>query len=289
MDPMEASDVGGVEWYGASIDAALQAEVEEYFDAGARVQRGDVVVDVGANVGAFAARVAERTSGEVTLHCFEPAPDTFAALERNGQVHRWLRRARLRLARVALTSPAHAGRERPFYFFARIPTNSTYHLEDKHAEYVTYFHARAAEVARGLARIPALGRVLVRLVDAFVGRVVRADNSWFVGLADRASGLRVLPCRTESLERWARRAGVTRVDLLKVDVEGAELDVLLGAGALWPAIQQVVVEAHERGGRLEAITRLLAEQGFVEVARVRPKMTAEAGLDNVILVARRPN
>ncbi|MFF8732698.1 FkbM family methyltransferase [Streptomyces sp. NPDC015171] len=44
-----------------------------------------------------------------------------------------------------------------------------------------------------------------------------------------------------------RRHAVSRVDLLKVDVERAELDVLRGIEDLhWPLIHTVVVEVHDR-------------------------------------------
>ena len=53
------------------------------------------------------------------------------------------------------------------------------------------------------------------------------------------------------------------VDLLKVDVEGGELDVLLGIDPLhWPLIRQVILEAHDINGRLAAICDLLASHGL---------------------------
>ena len=58
-------------------------------------------------------------------------------------------------------------------------------------------------------------------------------------------------------------AGVERVDLLKVDVEGAEEAVLAGIpDATWPAIRQLVVEVHDVDGRLERLRRLLERCGY---------------------------
>ena len=54
-----------------------------------------------------------------------------------------------------------------------------------------------------------------------------------------------------------------RVDLLKVDVEGAELDVLRGIDAhQWPLIAQVLAEVQDLDGRLSAVSDLLAGHGF---------------------------
>ena len=267
---------------------ALAAEVDEYFAAGARVEPGDVVVDVGANVGTFAMRAAERTGGRVTVHCFEPAPATFARLEQNRRAHPTLRSATTTLSRVALTSTELAGQARDFYYFARIPTNSTYDIGDKRAEYQAFFVGRARRVEAWLSRfVPLVGARVGRRVHAFVEDASSGDNRFGVWLADRVTGMRVLRCETDSIERWAARTGVERIDLLKIDVEGAELDVLAGCGAMWPRIRSVVLETHERGGRVAAIEALLQAHGFGPVQRMKPKITEDTGLDNMLLVAHR--
>jgi hypothetical protein len=57
---------------------------------------------------------------------------------------------------------------------------------------------------------------------------------------------------------------IEAVDLLKIDVEGAELDVLAGiAGADWPRIRQLVVEVESFAERAAPITAILEEHGFV--------------------------
>jgi FkbM family methyltransferase len=64
--------------------AAIVKEMQDdsYRLAGIPFSPGDVVVDIGANVGAFAIAVAKRHPG-VHVHAFEPLPDTFAQLQRN--------------------------------------------------------------------------------------------------------------------------------------------------------------------------------------------------------------
>jgi hypothetical protein len=58
----------------------------------------------------------------------------------------------------------------------------------------------------------------------------------------------------------------SRVALLKLDVEGAELDALRGVGAAdWPRIDAVVAEVHEVHGRPHAVASLLRDAGFTRV------------------------
>ncbi|MBN8611941.1 MAG: FkbM family methyltransferase [Deltaproteobacteria bacterium] len=267
----------------------LREEVDEYFEAGAVVRPGDVVLDVGANVGAFAMRVAERTAGDVTIHCFEPAPPTFAILERNLRTQPHLARARARAWPLALTRTEHAGRERDFYFFANAPTNSTYDLDDKHAEHEAYFAAQLERAADRLRRAsPRLGARLGTSLARNGARLFRRDHRLMTWISDRASGVEVQRCRTDSIERWAASAGVTHVDLLKIDVEGAELDVLEGCGAMWSGIHCVAVETSGRDGRASRIRERLVSNGLTEILRFVPRAALRDGLDNVLFVARRP-
>jgi FkbM family methyltransferase len=63
------------------------------------------------------------------------------------------------------------------------------------------------------------------------------------------------------------------VDLLKVDVEGAELDVLLGIDAQhWPLIRQVVMEVQDLDGRLGDVCALLMRHGLQPTTRPAPLM-----------------
>lgn len=70
------------------------------------------------------------------------------------------------------------------------------------------------------------------------------------------------------LESWARGAGVEAVDLLKIDVQGAELGVLRGAGDLLARTAAVYAEAHlepayEGAATFSEIDLFLRERGLV--------------------------
>jgi FkbM family methyltransferase len=64
-----------------------------------------------------------------------------------------------------------------------------------------------------------------------------------------------------------------RVDLLKVDVEGAELEVLQGIDeAHWPLIGRVLMEVQDLDGRLEAVLTLLRDNGLEPSAQLAPML-----------------
>jgi len=266
---------------------SLADEVEEYFERGARVAKGDVVFDVGANVGAFAAAVVARTGPDVTLHCFEPAGPSYSRLERCFSEHEALKSSRHELHAVALTRPELDGTQMPFYYFKRFPTDSTYDIEHKKTEFRAFFLKKAREIDAVLSKVPLVGRLMGRAVKAVIGYVCHPENRFGVWLAWKVSGMRVLECKLASLESIVLARGIERIDLLKVDVEGAELDVLSGCGEAWSRIRAVAIETDERDGRADQIKRLLARNGFRITSCAAPKVAADGDARQVLIVARR--
>ena len=74
-------------------------------------------------------------------------------------------------------------------------------------------------------------------------------------------------CAMKTVSDIVQDHSLSRIDLLKIDVERAELDVLLGISKTdWKLISQVVLEVHDVQGRLEHILQLLKNTaGFTSV------------------------
>lgn len=72
-----------------------------------------------------------------------------------------------------------------------------------------------------------------------------------------------LQCPLTTLSSVVSRAKLKRIDVLKIDVEGAELDVLSGLELDdWHKVARVVVEVHDVDGRLGLVIALLHSRGF---------------------------
>ena len=268
-------------------EAALREEVDEYFQSGARVRAGDVVVDIGANVGAFALAAAEQVAGDLTLHCFEPAAPTVEILQENFREHPLLRGTRHTLHCAALTRPDEAGAERDFYFFKRFPTDSTYDIVGKRLEFERFFAGHAARIEREMSVVPVVGRLLGGGARAVIERLSSPESRSGVWLTDRLTGLATMRCWTDSLDAWAHASHVPRIDLMKIDVEGAEVHVLEGVGGFWPRVRQVVIETNEHDGKRQRVSELLRAKGFGSIEAFRPHLAALRGTDNVLIRASR--
>jgi hypothetical protein len=143
-------------------------------------------------------------------------------------------------------------------------------------------------IERGLSRrVPVAGAPLGWAARRVIEHLSSPESRFGVWLTDRVTGLETMPCRTQTLEGWLGQHPLPAIDLVKIDVEGAEMDVLEGVGSAWPRIRQVVVETHDREGRCRELVALLEHHGLSSIRAFRPASAARNGMDNVLVVAAR--
>jgi FkbM family methyltransferase len=209
----------------------------------AELRPGSVVFDVGANVGLFTLFL-NTLEMPLTVHCFEPIPATFAALEANIRRHD-------RLAAILHQAGAadRAGTTE-FTFYPKTSTSSSMYPDETaeaHAESNAFISSEIHRRSFGLTRwLPA------RWIAAWAERIRRDFQR-----SSRVS------CRLVRLSDVVREARLDRLDLLKVDVEGAEFDCLEGIDDdHWPLIQRVIIEVHGGAEDRTRMEQLLERRGL---------------------------
>jgi len=181
------------------------------------------VVDVGANIGLFSIYVKSRCPGARVL-AFEPAPGNLDALRRNLDLHG---NQDVTVYPCCLGTEASAGVTLTYY--PQLPGNSTLHPGEKELQRTLMAQRLGTEDAAKLFDATEVSVPVQRL------STVLAD-----GYAD-----------------------VPSIDLLKIDVEGAELEVLGGVDAAdWARVGRVMLEVADFDGKLGEVERLLRSHGF---------------------------
>ena len=202
---------------------------ENYFRHGITIAPGACIFDVGANVGLFSLFIAQHVL-DVKVFAFEPLPATFEVLRANVVLHG----LNTELFECGLGS---ANGTIDFQYFPHATMLSGYSAGDDVKDTV-----RAFLSARGELSI--------------------SDRDFEIMLAERLQYERVC-CSVRTLSSVIREYNVSSIDLLKIDVEKAELDVLEGIEPQdWPKIQQIIVEVHDLDGRLRHVTELIRRHGF---------------------------
>ena len=282
----------GVVWSTARAAEDLERqreEILEYFALGVRLGERATVIDVGAHCGLFAMEVATRSPG-ATLALIEPIPLFQEAIERNLRERPLSERVspHTRLHRVGVGA---SDTEQPmeFAYFTRLPTDTTCHVDEKYAEFAQVFRHHAERMRSTVSRaLPGrVGRGLGAITYSVVADI--PVRGWKKQLFDRAVGLRRVSSRLVRLGTLLAQHP-ERIDLVKIDCEGAERVALEGIDASqWPRIEQVVLEGNGGEAERRAIAALLEARGLTEQREGVPSGACEQGLSSYLLFARRPS
>ncbi|KYF72785.1 hypothetical protein BE15_02750 [Sorangium cellulosum] len=200
-----------------------------YLRHGIELPEQACIIDVGANIGMFST-FAAKACPTARIVAIEPIAELSRAVRANAEIHG----ANITVLNCAIGS--EAGRTE-FTFY---PNN-------------TVMSGRFADVEdRDVLRAYLLtgdGAQEGRLLDDLV--------------ADRMAMER-RSCEVMTLRQVVEIQRIGEIDLLKIDVEKAEMDVLSGMDeATWAKVAQIVIEVHDIGGRLGEVLKMLDDRGFV--------------------------
>ena len=205
-----------------------------YLKNGIIVGEGDCVVDVGAHVGLFSLFLTQRY-GDIDLYAIEPVPSAFSMLLANAEEH-------FPLARCIPAALAERERRIQLTYFPHLTSRSTRHPELPALR--EYLRTHCA-----LGDYPVLGplaRKAPRMFDLC---------TW--PLFDQVE----IDVEATTVSAIVASERITRIDLLKIDVEGSEVQVLMGIEPEdWRRIKQIVVKTTHSD--LDAVVRLLRLNGF---------------------------
>jgi hypothetical protein len=89
-----------------------------------------------------------------------------------------------------------------------------------------------------------------------------------------------LPVPVQSLPDLVSRYGLTRLDFVKMDIEGAEIEAIEGAGSVLSTLKPkfAIASYHRRNGRptAETLERLFREVGYSSITGFPEHMTTYA-------------
>ncbi|MGC3968145.1 MAG: FkbM family methyltransferase [Pirellulales bacterium] len=248
MKTVRLPDGSEVRFKSATALTVLEREFfadRQYEAAGIELRDGDVIFDVGANIGFFTLYL-NRTLRRATVYCFEPIPETFELLRHN------LAQTRLDVRLFNFGLADRSGRAN-FKYFPRMNVNSSMCFDDSPK---ARSDARTF-VLEEIRNRHWIGRQLVRWTPYFI--------LWPVAELLRRWGTKSkeVECELRSLSELIVRENVEHIDLLKIDVEGAEEAVLAGiADGHWARIRQVMVETHSGAQQAERVAGFLRRLGF---------------------------
>lgn len=239
----------------------LDYHIKNYLVPPIVMQNGYTVMDIGANIGIMGVRLLQQYPDN-TVYSFEPLPLTYEVLAANARKMGEKRFIALQYGISKENGTAI------FSYFPNSPALSTACPEDWDNNENTLTEAVAGNVRHAPPEF-----WWAKLIPTFLFK-------WGAKLMRR--GEQKVNCQLRTLSSVIEQYAIETIDLLKIDCEGAELDVLLGIEPHdWQRIRQVVAEVHDLDGRLDKVTNLCRSKGLSNIVVERDAMMGNAPLYNV--------
>ncbi|MCD6047111.1 MAG: amino acid adenylation protein [Gammaproteobacteria bacterium] len=204
---------------------------EEYIKNGISINEGDVVFDIGANIGMFSLKVA-MSKKDVELFAFEPIPEIFELLKINCEI----------------------------YDLKNIVTFNL-GVYNKHQETEITYYPKASV----LSSIHSDAQEEKTVMAAYLGNKYRdsVHKSTVNALIENQLEKKIHRCQLTTISDIIEQYAIQRIDLLKIDAEKSELQVLEGIQQKhWPLVKQIAMEVHDIASNLQSVLTILKREGF---------------------------
>lgn len=218
------------------------------------INDGDIIFDVGANIGMSSIFFAKQAD-DLKIYSFEPIDRLHTVLDMNLFIHS--HEASFKTFNCGL------GKENqeniPFAFFKNNTLISTrYPNKKEDSQLLSTFLENSSESNSN---------------EQIIDFVIESQREVF--------------CQIRTISSIIQQEKIERINLLKIDVEKAELDVLKGIEKQdWRKIDQIIVEVHNTKNKLSRIKSLLSEKEYV-IKVLQEKKLKGTGL-YVVYAAQKP-
>jgi len=182
-----------------AVDCAIDIFIKQVYERFYKLKEGDIVVDVGANVGMFTVKAALSVGDKGKVVSIEPIEENFELLKKNVEFHNLVN---VQIIRKAL------GSRRGKTTMLKSLLSGTHQLK---------------------------------------------------GLKNPEFPIEEVDVEVDTLDNIVKELSINKIDLLKIDVEGAELEVLKGAEESLKITRNIAMELHDSE---KEVKRFLEQRGF---------------------------
>jgi 31-O-methyltransferase len=228
-----------------------------YFQEGVSILPGDIVFDVGANIGVFTLYAAKQGA---QIYAYEPIPSTFELLQHNIYLHGFDNIAYAR--NIGLSDRVE---EKIMFHYPALSVCDSWTAQDK------WFELMAENWENTLDILETADPDQYQAIRS-LGSKSQQRGAVRKLIANISANPVEIKCKFDTLSGVIAQENIQSIGLLKLDAELADWEILNGVKAEdWNRIRQVAMEVHVRSD-VAPISKFLRERGFSHVAGKELKM-----------------
>ena len=220
----------------------LYEHIHGYFDKFISINKGDTIIDIGANIGIFGTELSKKFNNNISIIAFEPIKNIFDVLEKNAIT------TNNKNFKVYQLGISNENTIEQFTYYPNMPALSSSNNE--------------------------IWESKKELMLALKGNLNNAPKNWwwvkfipyflYPFILNRLiKNPKKINCTLKKLSDMINTLAIKKIDLLKIDCEGNELKVLEGLNDQnWEIINQLIIEVHNIDDRLNYIKNMLKKYGY---------------------------
>jgi FkbM family methyltransferase len=239
--------------------------MKAYSQSPIQLHDGDCVFDVGANIGLYSMFLS-RSFRNIKIFAFEPIPEIFSILKANTQRADSSTIECLNLGLSNQPRTAQFQFERGFSIMTSMYPDQIRQCVRADASIDDWAIATLHDL-KTISQIPTwLSSYLKWLLNISILRYLGLGSLgailWWLR-RDLPSSPQLIDCQLTTVSEIIHQYQIESISLMKIDVEGSELDILLGIKEQdWSKIKQFTIEVHDIDRRVETITKMLTGNGY---------------------------
>ncbi|KTC88421.1 FkbM family methyltransferase [Legionella cincinnatiensis] len=234
---------------------------------------GAIIVDVGANIGIFSLFALQHCNYNAEIYGFEPIPTTFSCLQKNLECFK----NKVHLYNTGISDVAQDC-EAAFTLFGESVGTATYRPQDK---LISNFQP-LLDYNTLLKLLPWQNKFLyyqLKWLPFFRNYFIKKNYK-------KQTRITQITCKLTSLGHFIEQHQIRHIDFLKVDVEGAEIDVIKSIKPKqFSIINQISIEVHNIENRVEKLNSYLQKQGYITLVDRNP-ILADLGYNHHMIYAK---
>ena len=239
----------------------LDEHIKGYLSYGIKTGNNDTIIDVGANIGVFGIRLSKDFEN-INIHSFEPIPEIYQVLKKNSQI------SLNKNFKTYMMGLSNVNKELKFTYYPNSPALSTAQPEIWEKDQNNFISAIEGNIANAPKEFW-WAKFIPKFIIPLIAKYLTANS-------------KKVKSQVITLSSFIDKENIEKIDLLKIDCEGEEVNVLLGIQENhWLLIRAVIMEVNDVENNMEKAQNILSQKGFQNIRLEKEKGFEKTKLVNI--------
>tara|TARA_B100000902_G_scaffold396745_1_gene458605 strand:- start:1844 stop:2641 length:798 start_codon:yes stop_codon:yes gene_type:complete len=237
----------------------LDEHIKGYLNLGINIKEDDTIIDVGANIGVLGVRLSKKFKS-INIYAFEPILAIHNILAKNAEISL---NKNFKTFKLGISNK---NGKMNFIYYPNSPALSTSKPEIWEKDNESFL----AAVEGNITNVPVKfwwAKLIPKFLIPWIAKYLKSNQQQ-------------VQSRVITLSNFIESEKIKKIDLLKIDCEGEELNVLKGVKKNhWTIIKSIVMEVYDVNNNFELSKSILSMNGFKNI-----KSEKERGFEKTRLI-----